>query len=59
MCFVYWFYISYLMLGKVNNSKHIKKESSSVLRGWYPSGRDISEIDKITEREAVKASKIY
>ena len=32
-----------------------------MLRGWYPSGRDILEIDKITEREAerMKASKKY
>ena len=49
------------MLGEANNSKHIKNGSSSVLRGWYPSGRDILEIDKITEREAerMKASKKY
>ena len=53
--------LSYLMLGEVNNSKRIKNGSSSVLRGWYPSGRDILEIDKITEREAerMKASKKY
>jgi len=49
------------MLGEVNNSKRIKNGSSSVLRGWYPSGRDILEIDKITEREAerMEASKKY
>ena len=52
--------LSYLKVGKVNNSKR-KNGSSSVLRGWYPSGLDFSEIDKITEGgvKIIKAGKKY